>query len=229
VPGLEVEGVGPIALPLLPAQAEQLISVASARLSAAASRQWWMPTCGGPGRLMRLGFECMARDGRGVWQALSKVLLSVSAYLALLSIEESGSAKFTGEYRSYRRGLSEDADGFEVLEVIDRTETLSDWRRPDGSAPGLGVLPFDPDEISPPEALEDWAPDNQSFSEATGNEGASFERSYRKAALVLWPSRRRLAVVNHGGLPATLPYLADLSEQWAASGEDHRSPSKGRR
>jgi hypothetical protein len=41
---------------------------------------------------------------------------------------------------------------------------------------------------------------------------------------VLWPRGWRLAVVNHGGLPATLPYLADLSEQWAASGEGHRSP-----
>ncbi len=145
-------------------------------------------------------------------------------YLALLSIDESGSAEYTGNYRSYRRGRSDDAAGFEVLEVINRSETLSDWRRPDGSVPGLGVLPFDPEEISPPEALGDWAPDNQSFSEATGNEGASFERSYRKAALVLWPSRRRLAVVNQGGLPATLPYLADLCEQWAASGEDQRSP-----
>ena len=143
-------------------------------------------------------------------------------YLALLSLDESGSAEYTGNYRTYRRGRSDDADGFEVLEVIDRSETLSDWRRPDGGVPGLGVLPFDPEEISPPEALEDWAPDNQSFREATGNEGASFERSYRKAALVLWPSRRRLAVVNQGGLPATLPYLADLSEQWAARGEDHR-------
>jgi hypothetical protein len=70
-------------------------------------------------------------------------------HLALLSIHESGSAEYTGNYRSYRRGRSDDADGFEMLEVIDRTETLSDWRRPDGGAPGLGVLPFDPDEISP--------------------------------------------------------------------------------
>jgi hypothetical protein len=144
-------------------------------------------------------------------------------YLALLSIDESGSAEYTGNYRSYRRGRSDDAAGFEVLEVIDRSEILSDWRRPDGGVPGLGVLSFDPEEISPPEALGDWAPDNQSFSEATGNEGASFERSYRKAALVLWPSRRRLAVVNQGGLSATLPYLADLCEQWAARDEDHRS------
>lgn len=145
-------------------------------------------------------------------------------YLALLSVDESGSAEYTGDYRSYRRGRSNEADGFEVLEVTDRSETLSDWRRPDGGMPGLGVLPFDPEEISPPEALEDWAPDEQSFREATGNEGASFERSYRKAALVLWPRRRRLAVINHGRLPATLPYLGDLVEQWTGSGEDDRAP-----
>jgi hypothetical protein len=145
-------------------------------------------------------------------------------YLALLSVDESGSAEYTGDYRSYRRGRSNEADGFEVLEVIDRSETLSDWRRPDGGMPELGVLPFDPEEISPHEALEDWAPDDQSFREATGNEGASFERSYRKAALVLWPRRWRLAVINHGGLPATLPYLGDLVEQWTESGGDDRSP-----
>jgi predicted 2-oxoglutarate/Fe(II)-dependent dioxygenase YbiX len=169
-----------------------------------------------------------ARKGADAARAATLVAAARAAdcdlHLALLVIDESGSAEYTGNYRSYRRGRSDDAAGFDVLEVIERTETLSDWRRPDGGAPGLGVLPFDPDEISPPAALENWAPDNQSFREATGNEGASFERSYRKAALVLWPSRWRLTVVNHGGLPATLPYLADLSEQWAASGEDHRSP-----
>ena len=146
-------------------------------------------------------------------------------HLALLSIEESGSAQHTGDYQSYRRGHYEDEDEeFEVVEVDDRSATLSSWRRPDGGDPGLGILPFDPDEVSPPNALEDMVPDDESFLEATGNEGASFERSYSMAALVLWPSRRRLAVVNQAGLPATLPYLADLCERWAAGGEDHQSP-----
>jgi hypothetical protein len=67
-------------------------------------------------------------------------------------------------------------------------------------------------------------PDEQSFHEATGNEGASFERSYRWAALVLWPSRQRLAVINQGGLQATLPYIAALTERWAQSGADRSSP-----
>ena len=32
-------------------------------------------------------------------------------------------------------------------------------------------------------------PDEQHFQEATGNEGASFERTYSRAGFVLWPLR----------------------------------------
>jgi len=111
-----------------------------------------------------------------------------------------------------------------VDEVFDRQQTLSNWRRPDGGDPGLGTLPFSSWQISPPDALEDLSPDDINFMEATGNEGATFERSYHRATLVLWPSRTRLAVVNQAGLPATLPYLADLADRWVAGGEDQSSP-----
>ncbi|MDQ0393162.1 2OG-Fe(II) oxygenase [Labrys monachus] len=149
-------------------------------------------------------------------------------HLAVLSIEESGSAEYTG-YGIRSRGRHYDdeteEDEFDVIEVMESHETLSEWRRPDGSAPALGVLPVNPEEVSPPDALDDLVPDKQSFFEATGNEGASFERSYRKAALVVWPNSRRLAIVNQGSLGDTLHYLADLTEQWAAGGGDPQSPS----
>ena len=51
----------------------------------------------------------------------------------------------------------------------------------------------------------------------------AIERSYRRAALVLWPHDRIFAVVNQAGLPLTLPYLGDLTKRWAASGEDRQS------
>src|ERR1700687_1653755 len=66
-------------------------------------------------------------------------------------------------------------------------------------------------------------PDEEHFNEATGNEGASFERTYRRAALVLWPRERIFAVLNQAGLSVTLPYLGDLTERWVASGEDWQS------
>src|SRR5262249_18979983 len=77
--------------------------------------------------------------------------------------------------------------------------------------------------ICPPDALDDMDPDEEHFREATGNEGASFERTYRRAALVLWPRERIFAVLNQAGLSVTLPYLDDLTERWSASGEDRQS------
>ena len=71
----------------------------------------------------------------------------------------------------------------------------------------MGDFPFDEDELCPPDVFEDLDPDEQHFHEATGNEGASLERSYRRAGFVLWPRARRLAVLNQAGLSTTLPYL----------------------
>ena len=175
-----------------------------------------------------LAFEAL----KGADAAAAAVLVAAASaadcdlHLALVSIEESGSAEHTGYYGSRRRGWSdeEDEEDFEVGEVHDRSETLSDWRRPDGSQPALGDLPFTEDELCPPDAFEDLEPDEQHFHEATGNEGASFERTYRRAALVLWPRARRLAVLNQAGLAVTLPYLDELTGRWAESGEGLASP-----
>ncbi|MDM0116604.1 2OG-Fe(II) oxygenase [Variovorax sp. J22R133] len=147
-------------------------------------------------------------------------------HVALLTIEESGSAEYTG-YSRTRRWRSDDDESdehFEIGEIIDCSRTLSDWGRPDGSPAAMGHFPIKDAELSPPDALADMEPDEQYFQEATGNEGASFERTYRRAALVLWPKERRLAVLNQAGLPVTLPYLEELTQRWVASGEDRESP-----
>lgn len=147
-------------------------------------------------------------------------------HVALLTIEESGSAEHTGYSRSRRWGSDhgESDEEFEIGEIIDCSRTLSDWGRPDGSPAAIGHFPINDAELSPPHALADMEPDEQYFQEATGNEGASFERTYRRAALVLWPKERRLAVLNQAGLPVTLPYLGELTERWIASGDDRESP-----
>ena len=74
-------------------------------------------------------------------------------------------------------------------------------------------------EFSPPVSFEELEPDEEHFHEATGNEGASYERTYRRAALILWPRDRLLAVINQAGLGVTLPFLADLADRWAANGD----------
>lgn len=173
-----------------------------------------------------LGFETL----KGVDAAAARVLVAAAPqagcdlHLALASIEESGAAEYNPDLGSSRRRWIDPEDELEAGEVFDRHAVLSEWRRPDDSRPTLGELPVLDEELSPPDAFDDMAPDEEHFHEATGNEGASFERTYRRAALVLWPRERFFAVLNQAGLPATLSYLGELTERWVAAGEDSRSP-----
>lgn len=170
-----------------------------------------------------LGFDTL----KGADAAITGVLAAASAqsdcdlHLALVKIEESGAAEYCDRPRS--RGRWSDADDFEAGEVFDRNVSLSEWRRPDGSRPPLGDLPIEDEELSPPDVLEAMEPDEEEFHEASGNEGVSFDRTYSRAALVLWPRERFLAVLNQAGPSVTLPFLADLTERWAAGGEDRQS------
>jgi 2OG-Fe(II) oxygenase superfamily len=165
---------------------------------------------------------------KGVDAAVAGLLVAAAAqsscelHLALLSIQESGTAEYADKYGSYRGRWSE--PDLEVGEVIDRHVTLSEWRRPDGGSSSIGELPVDELELSPPDAFDDLEPDDEEFHEATGNEGASFDRSYSRAALVLWRRERFFAVLSQAGLPVTLPYLDDVVQRWSASGEDRQSP-----
>ena len=175
---------------------------------------------------------------KGADAAVARLLTSavpqadVDLHLALLKVWESGSAEYTGRdnwhYRRGQRdaGAEEDAAEFEVIEVFDGSRTLSEWRRPDGAPTALAELPVKDDEVAPPDCLDDMEPDEEHFHEATGNEGASFDRTYARAALVLWPSSKLLAVLNQAGLGATLPYLEHLAKRWRAEGADARSPLK---
>jgi len=174
-----------------------------------------------------LSFSALKGADAGVASVLVKAAAEADCdlHLALVSIEESGSAEHTGYYghRKWSRDEEEDEE-FEVAEVIDRALILSKWRRPDGGEAGFDDFPFTEDELCPPDAFEDLMPDEQYFHEATGNEGASFERTYRRAGFVLWPTARRLAVLNQAGLRTTLPYLEDLTARWETSNASIQSP-----
>ena len=87
---------------------------------------------------------------------------------------------------------------------------MSEWRRLDGSPSPLGEIPVDDGEFSLEDAFAELEPDEIHFQEATGNAGASFERTYRRAALVIWPQDRTFAVLCQAGLAATLPFLEDM-------------------
>jgi predicted 2-oxoglutarate/Fe(II)-dependent dioxygenase YbiX len=172
---------------------------------------------------------------KGSDAAIARVLLAAvpaancDLHLALLTVWEAGSAEQDFDYRRpYRRSRyddeDDDQDDFEVVEVLDCDRSLAEWRRPDGTPVTLGKLPIEDGEVAPPDALDGMTPDEQHFCEATGNEGASFERTYARAALVLWPSARILAVLNQAGPATTLPYLDEMTAKWNAADGTVKSP-----
>ncbi|CAK0766979.1 2OG-Fe(II) oxygenase [Gammaproteobacteria bacterium] len=155
-------------------------------------------------------------------------------YLALATIAENGNAEHVYNSRSQSRwhhsydeddeeNEENDAENFTVDEVIEREEQLSEWCHPDDSRLEIGALPFHESELCPTDAFQGSKPCELHFHEATGNEGASFERTYRRAALVLWPRERNLAVINQGGLRVTIPYLNALTTKWVATGKTQES------
>jgi hypothetical protein len=176
-----------------------------------------------------LSFRALKGADAGVASVLVRAAAEADCdlHLALVSIEESGSAEPAPYYgRRWRREEDDedDAGEFEVAEIFDKALILSEWRRPDGGEAGFGDFSFAEDELCPPDAFEDLTPDEEHFHEATGNEGASFERTYRRAGLVLWPAARRLAVLTQAGLGTTLPYLEDLTVRWETSDTSIQSP-----
>ncbi|MBK7954170.1 MAG: 2OG-Fe(II) oxygenase [Candidatus Accumulibacter sp.] len=170
------------------------------------------------------------RSLKGADAAVASLLVSAAGqancdlHLAFLAITENGSAEYCGSWSRRRRHAEPDDDDYEVIEVIDRSRTLSGWQAPNGSRPSLAEISFADEELCPPGALDDEEPDEEHFFEATGNEGATFERSYRRAALVLWPQAGKLQVIAAAGQQVSLPYLAALTQSWVDLGEGQESP-----
>src|SRR5665213_717784 len=143
-----------------------------------------------------------------------------AAHLGIVHIEESGAAQ--PEYDQYsRRGRgwhhhsdeeeTEDAgsEDFEVIEVCDSRRYVDQWRDLRDQPVEFGEIPLQQGELLPADALDGEAPDEQRLMEASGNEGASFERSYHRAALVIWRRERYAEVLLQAGIAAVLPYFKE--------------------
>jgi len=172
--------------------------------------------------------------------ALARVLRKAAtaadcaAHLGIVHIEEYGPAEPSYDYWSGSRGrgryhdedVMEDADSedFEAIEVSDARRYVDQWRDSSGRALDFGELPLKDGEVLPAGALDGETPDEQRLTEATGNEGASFERAYHRAALLIWPRDRFADVLLQAGVGAALPYLRDRIEgcTGASAAEDEQ-------
>lgn len=147
--------------------------------------------------------------------AKARVLREASAdaacalHLGMIHIEESGSAEYSGRGWHGRPWPPDDQD-FEICEVFDHRRYLGPWRDRDDQPVEFGPIAFDDTELLPADALDGEEPDDVHFHEATGNEGASFERTWLRAALVLWPHARFDEVCLLAGTEAALARLQIL-------------------
>ena len=179
---------------------------------------------------------------------VAKVLLEAAKlsgcalHLGIVHIEESGWAEYHGWSRRRRRRWDshdeeeEDEEDFEIGEVCDSQSFIDEWRDPSDCAVEFGKIPLGENEVLPPDALAGEEPDEVHFSEATGNEGADFERCYLRAAVVLWPESSfdkiclsvgveagiaRLGVLVRSGEKEAVERLTNvLREEWKGDSED---------
>ena len=142
-------------------------------------------------------------------------------HAAIVHIEEQGDAVYGDEYG---HGLGwdqdgEDPEGMEIGEIFDSGYWLDGWTAVDGGQPSFGEIELMPGELLPRGALDDAVPDEKWLHEATGNEGVSRERAWRRAALILWPRPRTLAILAGPGIGGAIAWLAERIER-GGSGAD---------
>ncbi len=152
---------------------------------------------------------------------VATVRADCALHLGLVHIEEFGMAQYLGDdpygdsgWRDSRDDSEEDdedeaasSNDFEVIEVVDGDSYVDHWVNPQDAHVDFGALPLGDGEVLPARALDGEAPDAQRLMEASGNEGASFERAYHRAVLVMWPRDRFVDVLLQAGVGAALPYL----------------------
>ncbi len=189
---------------------------------------------------------------KGADAARAAVLLEAAAqcdstvHLAIVHIEESGAANEHYQPNNYWRdryyddfhdneddedddtesGSEQDGEDFEAVTVDESWRHLDEWRDPQGQSPSFGSIPLHAGELLPDGALDNEPPDEKRLTEASGNAGASYDRAYHRAALVIWPSRATVDVLLQAGPEAALPHLARLADAGPGAPETLRIARK---
>jgi hypothetical protein len=145
------------------------------------------------------------------------------AYLALLTLHQSGEGEEPGRRYGYRRGgwygrhydddTDENGGEYNMVEVYETELTADHWSDPEGNRFPIGELSIEEDEVLDPESLTDVTPEEH-FQGYTGNEGSPLERWYRHAAIFLWPASRHFEVICSRDSRALVPELSRMVARW---------------
>jgi predicted 2-oxoglutarate/Fe(II)-dependent dioxygenase YbiX len=145
------------------------------------------------------------------------------AYLALVTLWESGEADYNDDYyyrkRKWRYDDDEDEENdfngnnCDMLEVYESSLTLDHWQDSDGHDPEFSELHIDEDQIISRQDLRDSKPDQREYEGPTGNAGATLEYWYYRAAIVIWPQRKHLQQLSDFGEHTSVYLLQKMLEQ----------------
>lgn len=160
---------------------------------------------------------------KGVDRAQARALAEAArqadchAYLAVLTLHESGAAEDDGDYGHYWDDEEEESAGQHTMqEVIDSSLTAEHIVDAQGNPLPITALPIEEGELLDPEALRAVTPDEQ-FEGYTGNEGMTLDRWYRHACVILWPNRRHYETLCDAGCRDAARMLALQVDQWRQS------------
>ncbi len=144
------------------------------------------------------------------------------AQLAALEIMQSGSPDYstvTFPSRRSRRYWDDDdefsdadVESADFEEVYDERWDINCFCSLNGKPAIYDFLTVEVAELVAKDPLEDW-PRKQTVTEATGNEGATMERWYRRTCVVIWPKAGTLAVLAKEGPDLALPRLQTLIDE----------------
>jgi hypothetical protein len=135
--------------------------------------------------------------------------LKYQAYLALMTFHQQGSPKEETVRYGGRWGEHVIESSVEMGEVYEEELSLGNWIDSDGNKQALGKMELDQEEIVSETDFEDF-PVKQEVHEATGNEGATVERWYRRGAVVVWPPDQFVRILARQGQSSALPALKKM-------------------
>jgi predicted 2-oxoglutarate/Fe(II)-dependent dioxygenase YbiX len=155
--------------------------------------------------------------------------LDYQVFLAFLTHSQSGEADYSswGYRHDNRRRFydsydddeeDEDEDDAAVVgEVFEEQLSLDGWQDVNDRKKPFGKMRLEENEVLDVEQARTY---EQHVHEATGNEGATLERQYHQAAVVLWPRDRYFRILAAEGSRSSVPALEEMLRSRKSSPDD---------
>jgi len=134
-------------------------------------------------------------------------------HLGLVTLWEVGdiSEYFYDDY-GYGRGRNSKnkEEEYEIGEIIDSNLSINNWIAIDGTKKYFGEIGINEEQIISKKAIGSGKPDETEIEGPTGNAGATMDRWYHRAALVIWPKQQHFALLASMSQCIAVPQLAEM-------------------